>query len=359
MKKLIFSPCPITAAGKRLLWLPVAMLLSACATVTLPPEAPQAEPSTPAVGAIELHMLQSVVDMQDRLYRVAAPLLINNLELCKNNTRNLLGLTAKTRYSYSANFIPAAEQALGLDDRLQTMGVLPRSGAARVGVRRGDILHAAEDRPLPQGENAEREAAAILAPLVAGRDSVKLNVLRNGIGLALQVPLTPACAFGIELGHSDHVNAYADGYRILITRGMLGAVRSDEELAYVMAKEMAHNVLAHAARLNMSATIGGVIDNLTRMHPDMSTMAGMAGMRPIPQEMDANADKLALYMLARAGYGIDNAVPFWRRMAGLYPASMPNSYTALHPATAYRLEAMQKTVRDIKAKRAAKEALLP
>jgi hypothetical protein len=341
MEKLMFSTCTIATAGKRLLWLSIAGLLSACATVTLPPEAPQAEPSTPALGAIELHTLRSVVEMQDRLYRVAAPLLINNLELCRNNSRNLLGLTAKTRYSYSANFVPAAEQVLGLDDRLQTMGVLPGSGAARAGVRRGDILLAAEDHPLPQGENAEREAAVILGPLVAGRDSIKLNVLRNGTSLALQVPLTPACAFGIELGHSDNVNAYADGYRILVTRGMLGAVRSDEELAYVMAKEMAHNVLAHAARLNMSATIGGIIDNLTRMYPDMSTMAGMAGIRPFPPDMDARADKLALYMLTRAGYGIDNAVPFWRRMAGLYPVSMPNSYTALHPVTAYRLEAMQ------------------
>ena len=351
-----------TLTAKRLLLLPAALLLSACATVSLPPDqqpAGPSEPTAPAVGAIELHALQTVVGLQDRLYRVAAPLLINNLDLCRNNARNLLGLTAKNKYSYSADFIAAAEQALGMDERLQTMGVLAGSGAAQAGIRRGDILLAVENQPLPQGQNAERQAAAILAPLVANRASIKLTVLRDGAALTTDVPLTPACAFGIELGNSDHVNAYADGYRVLVTRGMMAAVRSDEELAYVMAKEMAHNVLAHAARLQMSATIGGVIDNLTRMYPDMSALSGTAGIRPMPQELDAMADKLSLYMLARAGYSIERVVPFWRRMASLYPASMQNSYTALHPGTRYRIASMEKTVRDIKSKQAANQPLMP
>lgn len=356
MERLMFRISPIATFGKHLAWLPVAALLSACATVELPPDT---QTTSPTVSATEQRTLQSVVNMQDRLYRVAAPLLLNNLDLCRSNARNLLGLTAKTKYSYSSDFVMAAEQTLGLDDRLQTMGVLPGSGAARAGVQKGDILLAAEDRPLPQGENAEREASMILAPLVADRDSIKLTLMRNNSPFAVQVPLTQACAFGIELGNSDNVNAYADGYRILVTRGMLEAVRSDEELAYVMAKEMAHNVLAHAARLKIGATMGGIIDNLARMYPDMSTMNGMAGIRPFPRDTDAMADKLSLYMLARAGYGIDRVVPFWRRMAGLYPATILNGYTALHPATAYRVAAMEKTVSDIKAKRAANQPLLP
>jgi hypothetical protein len=345
--------------------LPIALLLAACTTVAPPPGGTNVPenglPSSAGVPAStpEQDALRQFVIQQDRLYRVAAPLLVSNTDLCRGNARNLLGFTAKNKYSYSAAYMNAAQQALGLDERLQVMGVLSGSGAARAGVRRGDILVAIEDQPLPQGEKAEREAGAILAPLVSGRSSVRLSVLRNGESMTFNVPLTNACAFSIELGNTDNVNAFADGYRVLITRGMLNAVHSDEELAYVIAKEMAHNALGHAFRQRMTATIGGIIDNLTRIQPDMSTMAGMAGVKPMPQELDAMADKLSLYMLARAGYRIDNTVMFWRRMAVQYPATMLNSYTALHPSTDYRIAAMEKTIADIRSKSTASRPILP
>lgn len=356
-------------ACKRVLLLPAALLMAACATPVAPPAdgvPPSASartgtaPSQPApMVSAEQQALHAMLAMQDQLYRVAAPLLVNNTDLCKKNARNLLGFTAKNRYSYSNEFANAAQKSLGLDDRLQVMGVLAGSGAARAGVQRGDILLAVEDKSLPKGETAEREAASIIAPMMSGRSSIALSVLRGGSRLSANVPLTYACAFGIELGNAENVAAYSDGHRVLITRGMLKAVRSDDELAFVLAKEMAHNALSHPTRQRTSATAGGIIDNLTRIRPDMSTMNGMAGLRPMPQDLDAMADKLSLYMLVRAGYDIDQVVPFWQRMASQYPANMLNGYTALHPSTNYRVAAMEKTIKDIRAKQARKRPLMP
>lgn len=353
---------------QRLLLIPAALLFAACATtIPTPPPAttaqrpaePAAPAAPPAAPTAEELALQALVPLQDRLYRVAAPLLVNNPELCKNTARNLLGFTANNRYSFSEDYAAAAQRLFGLGERLQVTGVLEGSGAARADVRRGDVLLAIEDQEMPQGGNAERQAATVLAPLMSGRSAVKLTVLRGDATVTLNVPLTYACAFGVEVGNTDNVTAYADGHRVLITRGMMNAVRSDEELAYVMAKEMAHNALTHAARLRMSATIGGIIDNLTRMRPDMSTMVGLAGVKPLPQDLDAMADKLALYMLARAGYRLEGVVPFWQRMAVQYPPTVLTAYTAMHPSTAYRVAVMQKTLRDIKMKQAAKKPLLP
>jgi hypothetical protein len=361
MRQIVMLRLKQLKAFRRQSVLPVALLLTACATQapvsTLPEPAQQA--ATPQVSAADQEALRSLVSYQDRLYRVAAPLLVNNTQLCKNNARNLLGFTAKNKYSYSADFIDAANKTLGLDDRLQVMGVLAGSGAAKAGVRRGDGLVTVEDKSLPQGENAERQAATILAPMVNGRSSVKLTVLRDGGNLSLNVPLTNACAFGIELGNADNINAYADGHRMMLTRGMLNFAQTDEELAYVLAKEMAHNALAHPQRQRMNATVGEIIDNLIRMHPDLSTMVGTSGVKPMPQELDGAADRLALYLVARAGYSVDNAPRFWQRLANQYPATVLNGYTAIHPATAYRVSIMQKTIADIKTKQARKLSLLP
>ena len=345
--------------GGRWLLVPVAVLLAACASVPLGPWPGGGPGTTTTVSSAEESALRALVSQQDRLYRVAGPLLVNNPDLCPNHARNLLGFTAKNRYSYSADFVGAAEKAFGMGERLKIMGVLAGSGAARAGLRRGDELVAIEDQQLPQGQNAERQASSILAPLVAGRTSVKLAILRDGTPMTLNVPLTYACAFGIELGNTDNVLAYNDGHRVLITRGMLNATRSDDELAYVMAKEMAHNALGHAGRMRMSATVGGIIDNLVLIRPDMSTMVGMAGVKPMPADLDIAADRLSLYMLARAGYNIDGAPAFWQRMATQYPPTILTAYTALHPSTAQRIQAMEATIKELRTRRTERKPLLP
>lgn len=336
----------IPFSSKHIAVVTLALLLSACAGLNGPSVAEQDE-------------LQSLVTQQDRLDRVAAPLLVNNPEICKDNARNLLGFTAKNKYSYSEELSSATNQAFGLNERLQVVRVLAGSGAARAGVHKGDGLVAVDDQPLPQGPRAERQAAAIIGPLVTGKSSVKLTVLRNGANVALNVPLTMACAFSVELGNSDNVNAYSDGHRIVVTRGMMRAAQSDNELAYVLAKEMAHNVLGHQAKQHISGTMAEIIDNLILLHPDMSTMNGKAGIKPYTPQLDEAADNLSLYLAARAGYSIDGAPRFWQRLAQQYPASVLNGYTAIHPMTSYRLSAMDKAVMELKAKETAGKPLMP
>lgn len=338
-----------------------AILLAACATPAPPAPSP-GEPSpaaSPAADSAQQKELRDLVALQDRLYNVSAPLLVNNAALCEKNARKLFGFTAKTRYSYSSEFVAAAHSVFGLGERLQVTGLLPASGAAAAGVRRGDILLAVDGQPMPQGPDAERAAATMLGPIVATRSSVNLGLLRNGANLTLNVPLTRACAFGVELGNSDNVNAYADGRRVLITRGMMNFTQSDQELAYLLAKEMAHNTLAHAHRLKMSATVSGVIDNLIQIRPDMTMIGGSAGIKTYSAEQDASAHALALYMVARAGYSVDQAPAFWNRLASRYPPTVANGYTAIHPSTGSQLPAIEKTVAEIKAKQTAGKPLAP
>lgn len=337
-----------------------AALLSAC-TVPIQPSQPAAIPSTAPVIATttQQQALRNIAHLQNRIDRVAGPLLVNNADLCKGHARKLLGFSAKNKYSYSAELANLTQQTFGFDERLQVTNVLAGSGAARVGVLPGDILIAADDKPLPASENAERQAAALLAPLVQNRPQIKLTVSRNNATTNLVIPLTLSCAFRIELGNADNVNAYADGRRIAVTRGMLNFAQSDEELAFVIAKEMAHNVFGHAAKQRMAATMGGIIDNLVRVNPDLSMMNGMGGVLPYAEQADAEADRLAMYMVARAGYRIDQAASFWQRLASQHPASILNGYTAIHPATPARLAAIDKAAAEIRARQSAKRPLLP
>lgn len=345
----------------------IAMLLAACATqapvtpsAQKPPvkEAPQAPALSPQQAAAA-ETLQRMAALQQRLYHVAAPLLIDNAELCKTHARNLLGFTAKNRYSYPGEYNEAAHLAFGMDERLQVTEILDGSGAAKAGLKVGDGLVAAGGKPLPTGRHALSGAGAIFGPLVASSATLPLTIERNGANRQLSIPVTRACAYAIELGNADNINAYADGQRIMVTRGMMEFTRNDDELAYVVAKTLAHNVLGHAAAQRNSATIGSIVDNLVRVKPDDSMLIGSGGIKAMPAEMDAAADRLAIYMLARADYKIDAADDFWKRVAATYPATVLNGYTANHPAVDARVAAINKAIAEVKAKRSAKKPLVP
>src|SRR4051812_46871152 len=103
---------------KRIAIASTAILLSACAAqapvaTKMPEPRPAMEsPSLPPVDPAQIQALNALISAQDKLYRVGAPLLVNNTELCKGNARNLLGFTAKNKYSYTAEFTDAARQVL-------------------------------------------------------------------------------------------------------------------------------------------------------------------------------------------------------------------------------------------------------
>jgi len=355
------------------LGLSAAAVLAACQTPAVRTTGPLGEPVAPETPtgsvpvltpemAVNAQMLTNMAVLQDRLYRVAAPLLINNAELCKSQARNLLGFTAKNRYSYPGEFNEAAHAAFGMGERLQVTGVLAGSGAAKVGLRVGDGLVAAAGKTLPTGPNALASAGAVFGPIIASKAALPLTIERAGDSEKfrdLNVPVTRACAFAIELGNADSINAYADGSRVMVTRGLIAFTRNDNELAYVVAKTMAHNMLGHAAMQRNAATIGDIINSLISVRPDTSMLIGSGGIKAMPAELDVAADRLSLYLLARAGYDIDGAANFWKRLHGTYPPTILNGYVANHPATNARVAALDKAESEIKAKRAAKKALVP
>lgn len=293
-----------------------------------------------------LAVLQSWITQQQRLYQVAAPLLLRNTPLCPLLARKILGFTAKNAYSFSSDFVPVAQSGLGLGEQLQVMSVLPDSGAAKAGIRSGDLLLAAGDQTLAQGPDAERVAGSMVSDAIEGNTALDVTVWRKGDteSSIVDVPLTPACAMVIDLGNTEEVNSYADGRHVMVTRGMLGFVRSDDELAAVMAHELASNILSPTLRPAQSVVIERLhsLNAVTQAAPEGNVLA------PATVQQDSAADRLALYMLARAGYRLDAVAPFWLRLASTYPASIANSHTALHAPIGERLAVIERVIGDIR-----------
>lgn len=325
-------------------------------TVPAFPALPTPAPSSPSKPLPDKGaLLQGWVDQQGRLYRVAAPLLINNVPLCPGHSRKLLGFTAKTRFSFTEQYAEAAQSALHLGDRLQVMSVLPGSGAAVAGLKKGDNLRAIEIEPLPEGPDAEKKGALIIGAELQGRDRVMLAVLRNEERVTLDIPLTSACAMVIELGNTDQVGSFADGQRIMITRGMLERLASDEELAYVLAREIAHNILMPAPRPEVAALIES-LHTITSFNPAALPVPDTA---LTPLDMQIRADRLSVYLLARAGYALDKMLVFWKRLIGNDLSGNTLNQARFSADAEKRLASLAGTIALVRKKQQQGEPLVP
>ena len=130
-----------------------------------------------------------------------------------------------------------------------------------------------------------------------------------------------ACDGRLIVSGQRQVNAWADGHNVRVTQKMMQFARCDDELAFVVAHELAHNLLGHAARLRSATALSGA-------HGD--EVAGQS------QGMEVEADALAVTLVANAGFDIDAAAPFIARsMHGRHPGSRT------HPGAATRIAALR------------------
>ena len=291
--------------------------------------------------------LSRYVANQEKLYRIAAPLLVKNAPLCKSATRNIMGFTAKNQYSYSSELAQTANKLFNLTDHLQVVSILEGGGAERAGIRRGDIFLKAQNQTIPIGMNAEIETARLLSTLMSHSANLPISIERNKQVYNFNIPLTLACAFNLELGNSDVIYAFNDGRRILITRGMLQVLNTDAELAAIIAREIAHSALKHSASLQMTVSTAQAIDGLIPVLRNNAGDAAFKDLKAMPSNLDQAADRVAIAMLVRAGYEAEQLPLTLQKLAAI---KNNEKYTVAHPLTSERLRLMQDIIVQIKQK---------
>jgi membrane-associated protease RseP (regulator of RpoE activity) len=297
---------------------------------------------------------QEYVGELKRARKVHWQLATNAVDLCPRKAPNL-GVQFQTKPKGDLGV--TMERLYGASEEPSVLFMIDGGPAQLAGLQARDRLVSIYGIPA-------KESKAIAEKLRASSMDTPVPVLvrRGSQTLAFAIKGVPACDYPLGLSEEQVVNAYADGDRIMITRGMMSFARTDEELALVIGHEMAHDAMKHLEAKRQNAAGGLVADIalaiLTRGAYRQSSISNAAG-QAYSQEFEAEADYVGLYMLARTGYSITDAPNFWRRMAASNPASIKGSHSASHPSTAYRMVALDAAVKEIEGKRATGVALLP
>ena len=297
----------------------------------------------PAARQAELFPRMSAEAMQVRLLNVSYPLLTAAADWCPFDQESTYGFLLR-------------EDARGEDPHpVQGQAVVayvhPRLPGAVAGLLVDDVIIQVNTVNV-MGESAGTVGQLIGRLTRAKIQPLQLDVLRGGLSRTLAMSAISACHYSMRVVETDIINGITDGRLIGVTSGALRFFSSDDELGWVIAHEIAHNILSHSQNMKLQAMLRAFL----AARGEESVSAGNMPPRP---SLESKADYVGAYLMARAGYDLSAIKRVWERLQRIeaQQGSRRPGLAESHPPTKERLAAFEVTLREIETKRQTAEPL--
>jgi metalloendopeptidase OMA1, mitochondrial len=220
----------------------------------------------------------------------------------------------------------------GPGHREQPLALSPRQ-ELQVGRRAyADVMEEYRGRVVPDHHPDMQRVDRIVARL---RSAAEIEPLQREIHLRVQ---GYAFEWQTTVVQDRQVNAFClPAGKIFVFTGILPVAESDDQLATVLAHEMAHALAHHGSERIAREQSGG--GRLTRLKYD--------------RFQESEADHIGVFLMTFAGYDPNQAVAFWQRMERLSGGREPPEFLSDHPGHETRVQQIREWVPK---SRAAKQA---
>jgi len=283
--------------------------------------------------------------LQARLLDVSYPLLTAAADWCPFDQEPMYGFLLRE------NKAGKEQERRLLRGRSVVFYVHPHLPAGEAGLLVGDVI--LQVNTVPVAEESAMDVSRLIGRLTRAKiQPLLLGVVRGGEVRTLVLSARPACHYGMLVLETDLVNGITDGRRIGVTRGALELFSSDDELGWVVAHEIAHNILSHSQNMKLQSMLRAFL----AARGEDPVPSGVMPSRP---SLESQADYVGAYLMARAGYDLSAIKRVWEQLRRV-EARNGNLRTQLaetHPPTHERLAAFQTTLQEIETKRQAGQPL--
>jgi len=278
--------------------------------------------------------------MQARLLDVSYPLLTAAAEWCPFDQEPTYGFLLRDEAGPAGAEHPSP-------GRVVVAYVHSRLPAALVGLSVDDVILRVNTVNVT-GDSADKVGGLIGRLTRAKIQPLQLDVLKGGDSRTIAMSAVPACHYAMQVLDTSIINGITDGRRIGVTSGALQFFLSDDELGWVVAHEIAHNILSHVQNAKLHAMLRIF---LAARGEGSGTIATM----PPRPSLESQADYVGAYLMARAGYDLSAIKRVWERLErieALQTGQKPG-LAQTHPPTKERLASFEITLQEIEAKRGA------
>jgi hypothetical protein len=268
-----------------------------------------------------------------RMAAIAYRLTTSNAPLC-HSLAPTPGWAIHSLGQYDPALRDQARASFGFETPIAIEAVVPGSAAAKAGVRAGDSIVSVDGRPIGSGapgkdaSSAARDAAVEQIAGLPADQPLAVELMREGRTRTVTIPASPGCRSAFEVLLGPGMTASADG-RIVQIGVRFFERYTDDEVAVVVAHELSHNILRHAARLEAAGVKRGLLSEVGRNGR-------------LFRLTEDQADLLGAYLLRNAGYDPQIAVRFWREHGGDVDGGLFRSRT--HPSSSARAKALETAI---------------
>lgn len=289
--------------------------------------------NVPAAIATPLPPVVVLRELDERVLTVGHRLAVGAVQLCSRRQWHP-GFAIHDLSQYPRSGHAEAARLFGLRRGPAVLAVVQGAPAEQAGLRRDDILIEADHQPLPRApqdaENdflpTERIMDALDTAFADG--TARLTAARGNGRVTISVTARLGCFSRFQVIPSTELNAKADGTYVQLTSAIAQLAGDEDELAAMIAHELAHNILRHRARLDAAG-----IDRGRREHTGRTAR--------LIRATEIEADRFAVYLLDRAGYDVRGAVRWWQRLGSRSAGVIP---TGTHPEWRQRVASAQREI---------------
>ncbi len=163
--------------------------------------------------------------------------------------------------------------------------------------------------------------------------------------------------YPLIIENNSALEAFSDGKRVIITRGLVEILNDEDEAAMILSHEISHTLLGHVfanKTQKQKGTLSVPTQNISSLQ-----YTGKKRRMSYVKKFECEADYMSVYLMARAGYSIDNIGNSWKRIATLLPPTPEHIVAKTHPTRKERLAILLETQKEINDKTQSNLELLP
>ena len=298
-------------------------------------------------------LINEMASATKRLHKISWPILLKNKDKCKNNKNKSYG-------SLFADIedLPEQDQNLFFNifnkhinskyfNKYQVSGfpiiisVAKNSPAFDAGLLEDDVI-------LEINDMSTKGFRKRLTFVLKNKNNLKLKILRSKEEIIINMIGVLGCSYNVQILPSGFPNAFADGEKVFITMAAIKLANTNDELAFLIGHELAHNIF-HYKNFNATEANSLAIDYLDK--PKVRQIKSVFIWSNENREIEADIEGTRLAF--NAGFSLENVNDYWRRLSVFNPELIKKSIN-IYKSNAYRAALINKTLKNLKEENNAK-----
>lgn len=299
--------------------------------------------------------LGRIHEAEGSVWEILHPLIQKAANYRSEETHGYIGAAFVTEAFYSEALLNEV-RAEGFGSFVSVLTVFPDSPSESAGLKAGDRLLSVNGTKVPDGSRSAIFAARKVKRLLEPGGPNLLEVQRGSDVVQLEVEPVEGAYYGVIVIASDSIDLHVDGDVIFVGLSVVEALKKSDDLAYLCSYALAKNVMRHTKQKGKNAMLGQLLDVAAAVGGGVNTGGIFQGMgsNAYSHAFEVEADLIALYLLASAGYDVSGYPEFWDR--ALKGRSRKGELSSKEYE---RLETAAKVIAVIEAKREAGEPIYP